>query len=96
LCGVWFICWSLSGLLFGRCPERLPKNNYWRLNASRSFANSLLRVCKVYATLLNCWKFLRACLYQVEMGNLRSMACNRTFLFYLWGMVRIKSGCYNG
>jgi hypothetical protein len=35
---VWFICWSLSGLLFGRCPERL-KNNYWRLNASRNLSS---------------------------------------------------------
>ena len=29
---------------------------------------------QAYATLLNCWKFLRASSYQVEMGNLCSMA----------------------
>ena len=33
-----------------------------------------------YATLLNCWKFLRACLYQVEKGNLVLDGSHNIFL----------------
>jgi hypothetical protein len=39
-----------------------------------------------YATLLNCWKFLRACLYQIE----QSMACDFVVQTNEQGMVIIK------
>ena len=72
-----------------RCPERLLINNYWRLNASRNLW--IFLDWQVYATLLNCWKFLRARLYQVEEGNFLDGSLLRyIILSHAWGMVIIK------
>ena len=52
--------------------------------------NYILTDSKTHATLLNCWKFLRAYLYQVERVTFFDGSCDFIYANYTWGMVIIK------
>ena len=83
-----FSCWSLSSRAIGAQSDLLQKNKYWRLNASRPLREFIISLA--YATLLNCWKFLKLFPTKSSGAIRSSMALVWINILFAKGMVRTE------